>query len=101
MMIHIAKGWRMQRLKGLKVLDFCWVAVSPMTTVHLAECGATVIRIESTRRPNLLRRSPRWGGRTLAYAHYNANKTNLAVSMAPFPGADVHPAAGRMGGPCD
>jgi crotonobetainyl-CoA:carnitine CoA-transferase CaiB-like acyl-CoA transferase len=57
----ISEGWRMQPLKGLKVLDFCWVAVGPMTTAHLAEYGATVIRIESTRRPDPLRRSPRWG----------------------------------------
>ena len=35
----------MRPLAGLKVLDFCWVAVGPMTTSYLAENGATVVRI--------------------------------------------------------
>ena len=30
-------------LAGLKVLDFCWVAVGPMTTKYLAEYGAAVL----------------------------------------------------------
>ena len=33
----------MRPLAGLKVLDFCWVAVGPMTTSYLAEYGATVV----------------------------------------------------------
>jgi CoA transferase family III len=49
---------RMRPLEGLKALDFCWVAVGPMTTAYLAEYGATVIPIESTRRPDVLRCSP-------------------------------------------
>ena len=42
-------------LSGLKVLDFCWVAVGPMITKYLAEYGATVIRVESSKRPDTLR----------------------------------------------
>ena len=42
-------------LEGLKVLDFCWVAMGPMTTKYLAEYGATVVRVESAKRPETLR----------------------------------------------
>ena len=48
-------------LEGLKVLDFFWVAVGPMTTGYLAEYGATVVRVESRRRPDPLRNSPPFG----------------------------------------
>ena len=52
-------------LEGLKVLDFCWVAMGPMTTKYLAEYGATVVRVESSKRPETLRllRSRRCIGR--------------------------------------
>ena len=44
-------------LGGLKVLDFCWVAAGPMTTKYLAEYGATVLRVESAKRPETLRKA--------------------------------------------
>ena len=34
-------------LEGVKVADFCWVWVGPMTTKTLADQGAEVLRIES------------------------------------------------------
>ena len=37
-------------LDGLKVLDFMWVMAGPAATRTLADHGATVVRIESTRR---------------------------------------------------
>ena len=42
-------------LDGVNVLDFCWVAVGPMTTKYLGEYGATVVRVESAKRPGTLR----------------------------------------------
>ena len=53
----------MQPLADLKVLDFCWVAAGPMTTGYLAEYGATVVRVESRQRPDVLRGSPPFGGK--------------------------------------
>ena len=36
-----------QALEGVKVADFSWAGVGPMTGRELAEHGATVVRIES------------------------------------------------------
>lgn len=75
-------------MEGLKVLDFFWVAVGPMTTSYLAEYGATVVRVESRRRPDPLRNSPpfrssRQGlNRSGYYASYNASKYALGLNMA-------------------
>ncbi|MDH5289647.1 MAG: CoA transferase [Acidimicrobiia bacterium] len=42
-------------LAGVKVLDLAWVAAMPLATRVLAHWGATVVRIESERRPDILR----------------------------------------------
>ncbi|MCC6433471.1 MAG: CoA transferase [Acidimicrobiales bacterium] len=42
-------------LAGVKVLDLAWVAAMPLATRILAHWGATVVRIESERRPDILR----------------------------------------------
>ncbi len=42
-------------LDGLNVLDFSWVVVGPLLTRHLADYGATVVRIESNKHPDTLR----------------------------------------------
>jgi benzylsuccinate CoA-transferase BbsF subunit len=74
-------------LEQLKVLDFCWVVAGPMTTSYLAEYGATVVRVESHQRPDVLRTSPpsRVKGQSLNgsgyYANYNANKYALGLNL--------------------
>lgn len=45
-------------LDGVKIADFCWVWVGPMTTKTLADQGADVLRIESKTRPGVWRVSP-------------------------------------------
>ncbi len=42
-------------LQGLKVADFSWIGVGPITAKALADHGATVVRIESERRLDTLR----------------------------------------------
>ena len=79
-------------LDGIKVLDFCWVAVGPMTTKYLAEYGATVVRVESAKRPETLRTAaPFKDGiagidRSGYFANYNANKYGVTIDMR-HPGA--------------
>jgi crotonobetainyl-CoA:carnitine CoA-transferase CaiB-like acyl-CoA transferase len=78
----------MRPLEGINILDFFWVAVGPMTTSYLAEYGATVVRVESARRPEVLRNAPPFGGnqrglnRSAYYANYNANKYGFGLNMA-------------------
>src|SRR6266540_4152881 len=85
----------MRPLEGLKVLDFCWVAVGPMTTAYLAEYGATVVRVESKQRPEVLRHAPPFGSkgqgldRSGYFANYNANKYGLGLNMAHPQARDV------------
>ncbi len=75
-------------LDGLKILDFCWVAVGPMTTRYLAEHGATVIRVESAKRPETLRHAAPFKdgvpgiNRSGYFANYNANKYGITIDMA-------------------
>lgn len=74
-------------LEGLNVIDFCWVAVGPMTTKYLAEYGATVVRVESAKRPGTLRRaSPFKDGvsgmnRSAYFANYNSDKLGVTIDM--------------------
>ena len=55
-------GWRppaprreATRSAGLRVWDMSWVGVGPLTTRYLADYGATVIRLDSSRRADVLR----------------------------------------------
>ena len=74
-------------LEGLKVLDFSWVAVGPMTTKYLAEHGATVVRVESAKRPETLRgAAPFKDGipginRSGYFANCNPNKYGITIDM--------------------
>ena len=74
-------------LDGVNVLDFCWVAVGPMTTKYLGEHGATVVRVESAKRPGTLRSAAPFRdgvsgiNRSGYFASYNANKMGITVDM--------------------
>jgi benzylsuccinate CoA-transferase BbsF subunit len=44
-----------QPFEGVKVLDFTWAGVGPLTVNYLAYYGATVIKVESRTRPDVMR----------------------------------------------
>ncbi len=80
---------------GLRVLDFSWVAAGPLVTKHLADYGATVVRIESTTRPDTLRTSNPYKdavpgiNRSGYYAYWNANKMSMALNLNHPKGVEI------------
>lgn len=82
-----AQSNKSRPLEGLKVLDFCWVAAGPMITKYLAEYGATVVRVESSKRPEPLRSAaPFKNGvvginRSGYFANYNVDKYGVSIDM--------------------
>ena len=74
--------------EGVKVLDFCWVAIGPMTTRYLSDFGATVVRVESIHRVDTLRTAtPHKDGvpginRSGYFANYNGGKRSIALNMS-------------------
>lgn len=82
-------------LEGLKVADFSWVGVGPIIGRALADHGATVIRVESGRRPDALRTLPpfkdgvRGLNRAQFSAIYNTSKFGLALDLSTDDGREV------------
>ena len=80
---------------GLKVVDFTWAAAGPITTRHLADYGATVVKIESTRHPDSLRVGPPFVdgipgiNRSGFFAQFNPNKLSATIDMTSPAGRDV------------
>ncbi len=74
-------------LAGLKVADFSWVGVGPITGRYLADHGATVVRIESEGRPDVLRGgAPMKDGvpginRSQFYGDFNTSKLGLQLDL--------------------
>ena len=77
-----------QAFEGLKVLDFCWVAIGPMATRYLADHGAIVVKVESQHRVETLRRGAPFKdnivdvNRSGYFANYNTNKYGITLNMA-------------------
>ncbi len=80
---------------GLRVLDFTWVGVGPITTKHLADFGADVIRIESVSRPDVLRNAAPFKAaepginRSQFSANYNTSKRGLGLNLASEEGRSI------------
>ena len=72
---------------GLKVADFSWVGVGPMIGKALADHGATVVRIESAQRLDLLRTMPPFKDsqpgpdRAQFMANFNTSKLGMTVDL--------------------
>jgi crotonobetainyl-CoA:carnitine CoA-transferase CaiB-like acyl-CoA transferase len=70
---------------GLKVVDFSWVAVGPLTAKALADHGATVVRVESSTRVDYLRTLQPFKDGIVGVnrSHYmnNCNTSKLGVAL--------------------
>lgn len=72
---------------GLKVADFSWVGVGPISAKYLADHGAEVIRIESAQRPDVLRGNvPFKDGipgidRSQFFGDFNTSKQSLSLDL--------------------
>ena len=70
---------------GLKVVDFSWVAVGPITGKALADHGATVVRVESSTRIDYVRTLVPFkdGQPGINRSHYvnNLNSSKLGVAL--------------------
>ena len=72
---------------GLRVADFAWVGVGPLITKALADHGATVVHVESTGHPDVLRLLAPFKDdvpgldRSQFFANFNTSKLGLAVDF--------------------
>ena len=75
-------------LEGVKILDFSWVGVAPITTKYFADNGADVIRIESAARLDVLRLAPPWKDArpdpngSQFFASYNTSKRGITLDLS-------------------
>jgi benzylsuccinate CoA-transferase BbsF subunit len=72
---------------GLKILAFCWAVVGPLTMKFFADHGATVIRVETSKRPCTMRISAPYKddkpdyNRGGYFNYYNSNILSLSLNM--------------------
>ncbi len=73
--------------EGLMVADFSWVGVGPISARCLADHGATVVRVESELRPDVLRGGPPFKdgeagwNRSQFFGDFNTSKLGLLLNL--------------------
>jgi crotonobetainyl-CoA:carnitine CoA-transferase CaiB-like acyl-CoA transferase len=86
---------RGQPFEGLRIADFSWVGVGPIIAKTFADHGATVVRVESSARIDILRERPPWkdnvpgADRSQFMANFNSSKLGLALNLATDEGREV------------
>jgi len=84
-----------QIFEGIKIADFAWVGVGPQIARELAEHGATVVRVESHKRPDTLRTAGPFKDNTPGLdngvfgAAYNTNKYGISLDLTKPKGKEV------------
>ncbi|WP_423922624.1 CoA transferase [Candidatus Poriferisodalis sp.] len=82
-------------LTGLKVVDFSWIGVGPITAKALADHGATVVRVESGGRLDGLRVNPPFKDDVIDvdmahfYGTFNTSKKSIDVDLRTPEGVDI------------
>ena len=88
-------GERGRAFEGLKVADFAWVGVGPLISKALADHGATVARIETSTRPDVLRGGQPFKDsepgidRSQFVANFNSSKLGVAINFATPEGLEL------------
>lgn len=81
--------------EGIKVADFTWVGVGPITIKNLADHGATVVHIESHTHLDTLRMTPPFKDgipgvdRSAFKADYNTNKYGISLDINTPRGVEI------------
>lgn len=81
-------------LSQITVLDFSTLLPGPYATMLLADMGAEVVRIESPKRPDLLRITPPMQG-DMSYAHLMINRNKRSVGLD-LKHPDAHEVIGKL-----
>ena len=77
----------LEALEGLKVADFGWAIAAPVICWYLATHGATVVRVETSTRPDVYRISAPYKdgqvglNRSGYFAYPNVNKLSIALNL--------------------
>ena len=85
------------------MLDLSWVGVGPMTAGYLAVYGATVIKVESSKRPDVLRlTNPFRDGKpginnSHFYGDFNPDKLGVGIDLTNQRGREIAWKADRVG----
>ena len=75
-------------LAGLKVVEFSWVIATPSAVRILADYGATVVKVETERRPDTMRTvnpfvdEEAHPDNSVGYGVYNAGKRSLSLDLS-------------------
>ena len=91
----VVTGERGLPLEGLKVVDFAWIGVGPITGKSLADHGATVVRVEAEEPPDRLRLvGPFTDGeiginRCQFFGSFNTSKKSLHLNLKDPTGLEV------------
>ena len=73
--------------EGVNILDFTWIGVGPVTIKYFADHGATVVHVESTTRPDVLRVGGPFrdnipgNDRSGFFANFNASKYGITLNL--------------------
>jgi len=84
-----------QIFEGIKILDFTWIGAGPQVGREFAEHGATVLRVESHRRPDGVRAAPPFKdgipgiNRSAFGTAFNTNKLSMSLDLTYPKGAEV------------
>jgi crotonobetainyl-CoA:carnitine CoA-transferase CaiB-like acyl-CoA transferase len=91
-------------LAGIRVLDFGWIWAAPYASMMLANLGAEVIRVETSKRTCLSRRNPPFAdnvpgpNRAGVFNEWNQNKRSIQLNLAKPEGIEI---ARRLAEKCD